>query len=254
LETLRTPLVSRVKLKSNLSETPISPLDMIHRPPSNPSDSDLHRTSEVGETGHDDKSVVRDRILLAARDQYLRLGFSRVTMDETASVLGISKKTLYLHFASKEDLVREVCVHFQNDCDAGIRAIHQDASLSPVQKLRRQTEYTAELYRQMSPSLIHDLQRSQPEIWRDIEDHRKQCVETDFMALIREGRANGTFRQDIDEHLFLKVYLITVEGMLHPQVLSDSPFKPVEVYETISRILFEGFLTDKARMDYHDKT
>jgi AcrR family transcriptional regulator len=210
--------------------------------------------AEPPDAAHDERGVVRERILLAARDQYLRLGFSRVTMDETASVLGISKKTLYLHFSSKEDLVREVCAHFQSECDAGVRAIHQDDSLSPLQKLRKQTEFIAEIYRQMSPSLIHDLQRSQPEIWREVDEHRKQCVETDFMALIREGRAKGTFRLDIDEHLFLKVYLTTVEGLLQPHVLSELPFQPVEVYETISRILFEGFLTDKARMDYHDKT
>lgn len=209
---------------------------------------------EGPDSGLEDKGSTRERILLTARDQYLRLGFSRVTMDETASVLGISKKTLYHHFTSKEDLVREVCGHFQKECDAGVRAIHQDASLSPLDKLRKQTEFIAQIYRQMSASLIHDLQRSQPEIWREVNEHRKQCVETDFMALIREGQASGTFRQDIEERLFLKIYLTSVEGMLRPDVLSELPFTPVEVYETISKILFEGFLTDKARLDYHDKT
>ncbi len=136
----------------------------------------------------------------------------------------------------------------------GMRTIHEDASLSLVQKLRKQTEHIAEIYRQMSPSLVHDLQRSQPEIWRSVDEHRKQCMETDFMDLIREGRSQGTFRQDIDEHLFMRIYATVVEGILQPSVLSEIPFKPVEVYETVSRILFEGFLTDKARMDYHDKT
>jgi hypothetical protein len=41
--------------------------------------------------------------------------------------------------------------------------------------------------------------------------------------------------------------------VLQPAVLSDLPFRPEEIYATLSRILFEGFLTDPARTEYHDK-
>lgn len=216
-------------------------------------DAILARSPDGGEGTGDGSSSVRERILQTARDQYLKLGFSRVTMDETASALGISKKTLYQHFASKEDLVRAVCDHHQQEVESGIRSIHQTAGLTPLQKLQRQTEFISAVYRHMSPSLIHDLQRSQPEIWKSVEDRRQCCIETDFLVLIREGRSEGIFRSDIDESLFLKVYLAAIEGVLKPSVLKDLPFRPEEVYETVSRILFEGFLTDKARTDYHDK-
>jgi AcrR family transcriptional regulator len=227
-------------------------MDPLH--PSAEIDAALARSPDAGEGGGEGISSVRERILLTARDQYFKLGFSRVTMDETASILGISKKTLYQHFASKEDLVRAVCDHHQQETEAGIRGIHQSAELSPLQKLQRQTEYISAIYRKMSPSLIHDLQRSQPEIWKSVEERRQCCIETDFLALIREGKREGTFRGDIDETLFLKVYLAAIEGILKPSVLNDLPFRPEEVYETVSRILFEGFLTDKARTDYHEKT
>ena len=41
---------------------------------------------------------------------FLRSGFSRVLMDDLARELGMSKKTVYSHFASKEDLLRAVLV------------------------------------------------------------------------------------------------------------------------------------------------
>jgi len=44
---------------------------------------------------------VRNRILTEARGLFFRYGFSRVTMDEAAETLGMSKKTLYRHFPSK---------------------------------------------------------------------------------------------------------------------------------------------------------
>ena len=60
---------------------------------------------------------------------FLLSGFSRVLMDDLARELGMSKKTLYSHFASKEDLLRAVLVQpdarggtgFGGDCEhAGI--------------------------------------------------------------------------------------------------------------------------------------
>ena len=39
---------------------------------------------------------------------YHRYGIKSVTMDDAASQLGISKKTLYEHFHDKEDLVQAV--------------------------------------------------------------------------------------------------------------------------------------------------
>ena len=47
---------------------------------------------------------IRDRILEKARDMFFKLGFSKVTMDEIAFELGMSKKTLYRYFKTKKNL------------------------------------------------------------------------------------------------------------------------------------------------------
>ena len=49
---------------------------------------------------------LRDVILEHARNEFLARGFSKVTVDEIASQLGISKKTLYKSYPSKEELLR----------------------------------------------------------------------------------------------------------------------------------------------------
>ena len=46
-------------------------------------------------------SNANEAILAIARDHFMRLGFKNVTMDDLASEIGISKKTVYVHFASK---------------------------------------------------------------------------------------------------------------------------------------------------------
>src|SRR2546427_4968343 len=50
----------------------------------------------------------RQRIVEAARAHFFSHGFRRVTMDDLAEELGVSKKTLYTHFPSKTVLLEAV--------------------------------------------------------------------------------------------------------------------------------------------------
>ena len=51
---------------------------------------------------------MKDKITTTATELFLNLGFKSVTMDDIASEMGISKKTIYTHFSNKTDLVNEV--------------------------------------------------------------------------------------------------------------------------------------------------
>ena len=48
------------------------------------------------------------RILRLAREHFFAQGYCSCTMDDLAAELGMSKKTLYVHFAGKEALMRAV--------------------------------------------------------------------------------------------------------------------------------------------------
>ena len=47
----------------------------------------------------------KDRIFIHIRTLFLREGFNKISMDEIASELKISKKTIYKYFPSKEFIV-----------------------------------------------------------------------------------------------------------------------------------------------------
>jgi AcrR family transcriptional regulator len=51
------------------------------------------------------KEQTRERILDAAYGLFWRQGFLRVSIDEIAARAGITKRTLYQHFRSKDDLI-----------------------------------------------------------------------------------------------------------------------------------------------------
>lgn len=58
------------------------------------------------------KAELRDKIIQAAIQSFSQTGFDRTKMEDIAKRLGLSKGTIYLYFASKEDLFLAICEHY----------------------------------------------------------------------------------------------------------------------------------------------
>ena len=50
----------------------------------------------------------QEQILKAAKELFTKYGFKKVSMDEIASETGVTKKTVYSYFSSKEELLKDV--------------------------------------------------------------------------------------------------------------------------------------------------
>ena len=209
--------------------------------------------SALSDTTPRTDNEIRQRILTEARGLFFRYGFSRVTMDEAAEALGMSKKTLYRHVPIKEELLEAATTAHLDECSSELKAICGRKELSPLERLKLTMSYCNALFSETSEPLVHDLRRHAPEIWKRIEEQRQKTIATDFGALIKEGRQKGHFRKDVDERLFILIYSNVVRDILNPETLSSLPFKPSVVYDAICKTLFEGLLTDKARAEYHAK-
>ena len=196
-----------------------------------------------------DAGAVVERVLETAAEQYMRLGFSAVTTDETARAAGISKKTLYQHFPSKEDLLREVVRRHCDRHTETLQGICRDRKCSVIARLRRMMEYLTRVFSELSPALVHDMQRSNPDVWNTVERNRQRCVREDFGALLKEGRERGEFRKDVDPEVFLLIYSETVRNVLNPEAFARLGLPPARVYDAVTKVLFEGMLTDKARKE-----
>ena len=53
---------------------------------------------------------ISEQILVKAKEMYVQLGFKGVTLDDIAQEMSISKKTIYQHYANKNELVEAVGV------------------------------------------------------------------------------------------------------------------------------------------------
>ncbi|HVN79090.1 MAG TPA: helix-turn-helix domain-containing protein, partial [Terriglobia bacterium] len=113
-----------------------------------------------------ENTLTKSRILEIARDKFFQLGFTRVTMDEIARDLGISKRTLYEHFTSKEELLREGLKQMTQEVERTIEGTLRDDTLDFVDKLIRVWTFMASRLSRIGPIFQSDLQRHAPGIWK----------------------------------------------------------------------------------------
>ncbi len=195
---------------------------------------------------------VKNRIVQGAEDLFLKFGVSKVTVEEIADELGMSKKTLYQYFPSKDELVKTVADKSMSESNSFCHAISCNASLNVIEKLKGMINFVATLYARMGRSLLQDLRKNFPEIWKAVQEHRRRSILNDFGKILHDGVQEGVFRKDIDEKLAIMIYLSTVEALLSPDVLVELPHAPAQVFEAISKVMFEGLLSEEGRAKFCD--
>jgi len=193
---------------------------------------------------------IKDRILAKAEETFFQFGYTRVRMDEIAEGLGISKKTLYKYFNSKEDLLRTIVgtikVRIKTNCDI----ICDNREMDFIVKLKNLMSYIAKQSSKLQGPLPQDLQKNFPQIWIEINDYRKKESFNKFSELINDGVREGAFRSDIDQQIIVLMYVHAISGVITPDVLAQLPFTGDQVFETIIKIMFEGIFTDEGREKY----
>jgi len=195
-------------------------------------------------------SAIKERIIESAKEKFLRLGFSRVTMDELCQELGISKKTLYLYFPSKQELLEAAVNDLMSEIELGVRELIMGSGLDFQEKLKRLFTFIGVRIARISPGFIRDLQKNAPELWKRIDRFRREKVLINFDRLLEEGIKKGVFRKDLDRELLMMMYISLVQNLINPEVLSQVPFSAGQVFDAIIKVVFEGIQTEKGKVRY----
>jgi AcrR family transcriptional regulator len=202
---------------------------------------------EIDQKTVENDPEMRKRILDAAREQFFLYGFSRVTVEEISDKLGMSKKTIYKYFVNKDDIVRQVAFNTMNEIETSCRAMMEAQGLSFVDRLRKMMTMSAFEYSKMRRTLVEDLQKHAPNLWKEISEFRSKSITNHFGDLLSEGMERGIFRKDIDRDLILLIYNTTMENVIKPDILMQIPYSAAQVFESIVKIMFEGILVSDAK-------
>jgi len=185
---------------------------------------------------------VPDRIVQAADKLFFTYGYSRVTVDEIAASLGMSKKTIYKHFASKEALLQAVVTAFAQEIAAGNAAILQTPNTDFITKLEQFISFMGSKMDKIQSPQMGALQKEAPQVWSYIETLRQQHIHSQFSTLLQEGVDQGIIRADIDLRLAQLVILAALETVAIPGQATQLPLTGNDILRMTFTIIFQGLL------------
>ncbi len=191
----------------------------------------------------------KDQILEHATDRYLSSGISKVSIDELASGLGMSKKTVYKFFPGKTTLLKAIVHTFISRMEKKVHKII-DSDVPFDQKMTSLLTVIGKLLGRMSRQFVRDMQRFEPELWKEIETFRREHVLSHLREMFQQAKDQKIFRDDLDTDLFYLVFISSVEAIVNPQVLSEHSFSAQEAFNGILKLLVEGALTNEAKEKY----
>src|ERR1700761_5510847 len=143
------------------------------------------------------------KILSASAELFSQYGFKTITMDDIARRAGISKKTLYQHFANKQEVVTESVLWYKNSTSESCIAV-LDGSENAIESIVRMTAFFDKMHKKMNPMAIFEMQRFFPEAYKMFRD---TLLERDVQMMrdnILQGINEGLYRADLNADLLAR--------------------------------------------------
>lgn len=195
-------------------------------------------------------SEVRARILRQARADFFVQGYSAFTMDALAAELGMSKKTLYVHFPGKDALVGAVIDDLAAQIRAEAEALFAQRGLNLAEKLHGVVAALVERMATLSPRTVRELQRFAPKLYAKVEEVRGQTLPYIFGRFVAEGQGAGLVRGNLPPGFAIEFFLQAMQGLMHPVALDRLRLAPREVIAPAIDLFFGGLLTAAGRKQY----
>lgn len=204
-------------------------------------------TWRVSEEPKEERTGLRRRIVALARQRFLAQGFSSVRTEDLAKELGISKKTLYRLFYSKNQLVMEVAKSLTADIEMELKPVFEGAMPFP-DKFQRLLKGIARNVGSMSGHFLADLGRHAPEVWEEIDRFRRERILGRLKGVIDQGIAEGYVHPSVNPELFVTVVYTVAQHVFTPEGLMRLGVGPRDVISFVLRLFSLGILTEKGRI------
>ena len=192
---------------------------------------------------------VLTKILSVSVESFRQFGFKSITMDDIARKAGISKKTLYQHFASKPDVVLAAMEWHQTHTHKHILDIMTSAE-NAVEAMVRVNAVMNQMFRQINPMAMLELQRFFPDAYNKF---REKLLNKDIASIrdnIFRGMEEGLYRPGMDADLLARFRVESCLILFQPNSLLNEVHHPHDVNMAIMENFLYGLMSAKGEKLY----
>lgn len=185
---------------------------------------------------------IKDRIIEKAGELFFQYGIRNISMDELASSLGMSKRTIYENFKDKEDILRSLILKIKDERNAvfkdflvkGLNVVEVFINVIEIQKKMPVS----------NAKFIQDIYKYYPNITKIMQEHIEKN-NVFLQEFLLKGIEQGFIREDLN----VKVTAFLVEESTYTYIrasyLEQPPFSFPELFYTMMINFVRGISTEK---------
>jgi AcrR family transcriptional regulator len=192
------------------------------------------------------------QILKKSGEMFFKLGIRSVSIDDICHELGISKKTFYVYFASKDELVAQL-LHVSidemaNRMENWLR-LHDFRQLISI--LLTQTDVNKKDVRSV-PQLVYDLKKYYPQQFSEFQVKLFEVQKDYLKQYLEQGIREGLVREQLDVEmtamLLAKLHTDAIRDM---EQIESYGYKMHTYSQTAKDILIRGVLSEEGLALYN---
>jgi AcrR family transcriptional regulator len=186
-----------------------------------------------------------ERIKEKAKQLFFTYGLKSVSMDDIASLSGISKKSIYQCFEDKRALVHSIVddlIRSHERLFEMSRATAQDA----VEEVIKQDAEPLEILTAIRQSFFYDLQKFFPEVWEEIELYKKWLLKS-IIRNLEWGKREGFYRKDIDAIFISDLRLSQLVYCLQSQLVMTQKWDLQRLLLEFTRLYLHSITTENGK-------
>ena len=199
-------------------------------------------------------SDVRENILQVAIERMQQVGIRSVSVDDICHELGMSKKTFYVYFPSKDDLVQAILHKHEQKVAHDLDNALSKRSITQVIVEWAKIAKTANKKDLKTPPMIYDLEKYYPQLSSSHKKVMRQTAEKILVRFLEKGVSEGIFRAEIDVDVVAMMFLDMQYRLL--DLMTDGKMTKEEVHRIGHQrmdILMRGILSESGLLRLREK-
>lgn len=188
----------------------------------------------------------RNHIIKTAGELFFRLGIRSVSIDDICHELGMSKKTFYVYFASKDELIEQMLQANLAYIDGKMEELLLVKDFRQIVKLFLKRQETEKNDVRRVPQLVYDLKKYYPRQFAQFQQQSFELHQRYIEQYLQLGIEPGLVRANLNIKITALIF-----ARIHNSAIQD--FEELEaqnhnmhqlVYATMD-ILVRGVLSDE---------
>ncbi len=177
---------------------------------------------------------------------FLNFGFKSVTMDDIANKMGISKKTIYTHYANKTHLVEVCTMHLFQMISGGIDHIC-GLGKNPIAELYEIKKFVMVHLKNEKSSPQYQLQKYYPKVHGSLHDKQFALMQKCIIDNIKKGISIGIYRENLNIEFVSRIYFSGVNSIKDIQIFPTHKFPVTLLMDEYLEYHLRGIVTPKGR-------